>query len=84
MKVNAYSGETGSKYPDVYFRDVYVNALGDKELRRAVLLQKPTTMEAAYNISCQIEAIDAYNTPVHDLSRPRHRVQVMGVDSPGN
>ena len=84
LKINTYSGETGSRYPDVYFRDIYVNALGDKELRRAVLLQKPMTMEAAYNISCQIEAIDAYNTPVHDLSRPRHRVQVMGVESAGN
>ena len=82
LKVNAFGNDAGEKYPDIYFRDIYVNALGDKELRRAVLLQKPTTMEAAYNISCQIEAIDAYNTPVSEVSRSRHRLQVVEDEDP--
>ena len=70
--------------PDIYFRDIFVKALGDKELRRAVLLQRPTSMEAAYTIACQIEAINVYDTPVQQADRKRHRLLVMEEENPEN
>ena len=82
LKANAFGNADGEKYPPVFFRDVYVNALGDRELRKAVLIQKPMTMEAAYNVSCQLEAIDAYETPYNEGSRLRRRIQEIEVASP--
>ena len=54
------SGEgSGEKFPEKYFRNIFVDALNDREFRRDVLVQNPGTMEEAYRIATQLEAIDA-------------------------
>ena len=46
------SGENANeKYPEIYFRNIFVDALCDRELRRAVLIQNPSSMEAAYHVA---------------------------------
>ena len=58
-----------------------MDALNDRELRHAVLIQNPLTMEAAYNVATQFELIDAYGTPVRKMSPVRTRVRHAGVES---
>ena len=70
------SGEgSDDKFPEKYFRNIFVDALNDREFRRAVLVQNPGTMEKAYRVATQLEAIDAYDTPVADASRMKPRVR---------
>ena len=71
------SGESSDeKFPEKYFRNIFVDALNDREFRRAVLVQNPGTMEEAYRVATQLEAIDAsYNTPVPGSSH----VQTKGA-----
>ena len=55
------SGEgSDDKFPEKYFRNICVDALNDRDFRRAVLAQNPGTMEEAYRVATQLEAIDAY------------------------
>ena len=64
------SGESSDeKFPEIYFRNIFVDALNDRELRRAVLIQNPSTMEAAYNVATRLELIYAYETPLRDQNR---------------
>ena len=73
------SGETSDeKYPEIYFRNILVDALGDRELRRSVLIQNPTSMEAAYTIATRLETIYAYETPLRD--RSCHKQTVRQID----
>ena len=70
------SGEgSDDKFPEKYFRNIFVDALNDRDFRRAVLVQNPGTMEEAYRVATQLEAIDAYDTPVADTSRLKPRVR---------
>ena len=70
------SGEgSDDKFPEKYFRNIFVDALNDRDFRKAVLVQNPGTMEEAYRVATQLEAIDAYNTPVADTSRVKPRVR---------
>ena len=63
------SGENpDERYPEIYFSNIFVDALGDRELRRAVLIQNPGTMEAAYHEAIRLEQIYAYETPLRDQS----------------
>ena len=54
------------KFPEIYLRNIFVDALDDRKLRRAVLIQNPSTMEAAYNVATRLELIYAYETPLRD------------------
>ena len=73
------SGETSEeKYPKIYFRNIFVDAFGNRELRRAVLIQNPTTMEAAYTIATRLETIYAYETSIRDQSC--HKQTVRQID----
>ena len=54
----ASSENPDEKFPEKYFRNVFVDALNDREFRRAVLVQNPGTMEEAYRVAVQLEAID--------------------------
>jgi len=70
LRALATSEVAGEKFPERYFRNIFVDALNDRELRRAVLVQNPGTMEEAYQVATQLEAIDAYETLVSDICRP--------------
>ena len=65
------------KFPEIFFRNIFVDALGDRELRRAILIQEPVTMEAAYNVAMKLEAIDAYQTPFRDGTRDKQKVRKL-------
>ena len=72
------SGEgSDEKYPEKYFRNIFVDALNDRDMRRAVLVQNPGSMEEAYRVATHLEAIDAYNTPVPDSSHVKPRVRQL-------
>jgi len=59
LRALASSDDSEEKFPEKYFRNVFVDALNDRELRRDVLVQNPGTMEEAYRVATQLEAIDA-------------------------
>ena len=86
LRANAFGDDPSERFPEVYFRIIFVDALNDKELRRAVLMQKSNTMEAAYNAAIELEAIDAYPTPLAEPSRGKPRFRQDSdrkpVDSP--
>ena len=86
LRANAFGDDPSEQYPEAYFRNIFVDALNDKALRRSILMQKPGTMEAAYNIAVELEAIDAYPTPVADPSRVKSKFRQLDrelIDSPG-
>ena len=75
------SGENSDKkYPEIYFRNIFVDALGDRELRRAVLIQNPSTMEAAYNVATRLETIYAHETPLRDQSGQKRTVRHIDLE----
>ena len=84
LRALATSEDSDEKFPEKYFRNIFVDALNDRELRRSVLVQNPGTMEEAYRVATQLETIDAYDTPVSDVSRmkPRTRQLDLGNESP--
>ena len=59
LRALASSDASEEKFPEKYFRNIFVDALNDREFRRAVLVQNPGTMEEAYRVAVQLEAIDA-------------------------
>ena len=77
LRANAYDNDPNEKFPEIFFRDIFVDALGDRELRRAILIQEPVTMEAAYNVAMKLEAIDAYQTPFRDGIRDKQKVRKL-------
>ena len=85
LRANAFGDDPNEQYPEAYFRNLFVDALNDKALRRSILVQKPSTMAAAYNIAVELEAIDAYPTPVADPSRLKPKFRQLDrelIDSP--
>ena len=77
------SGENpDERYPEIYFRNLFVDALGDRELRRAVRIQNPGTMEAAYHVAIRLEQIYAYETPLRDRSCRKQTVRQLDPESP--
>ena len=69
LRVLASGENSDEKFPEIYFRNIFVDALNDRELRRAVSIQNPSTMEAAYNMATRLELIFAYETPLRDQNR---------------
>ena len=64
------SGESSDKnFPEIYFRNIFVDALNDRELRREVLIQNPSTMGAAYDVATRFKLIIACETPIRDPNR---------------
>ena len=47
-----------TEFPEIYFRDIFVDALNDPGLTKQILLQEPTTIETALSIACHVAAID--------------------------
>ena len=41
LRAYAYDNDSEEKFPEVFFRNMFVDALGDRELRRAILMQEP-------------------------------------------
>ena len=84
-KLRALASGEGSddKFPEKYFRNIFVDALNDRDFRRAVLIQNPGTMEEAYQVATQLEAIDAYDTPVADISRTKPKVRQIDYGAEG-
>ena len=80
LKSLAFGQETESSFSKLFMRDVFLDAVSDRELCKQILIQKPTTMEEALKLATHIEAIDALGTPKSDIreqSRARHRVQIL-------
>ena len=72
------TGESSEeRFPEKYFMNIFVDALNDREFRRAVLVQNPGTMEEAYRVATHLEAIDAYNTPIPDTSHVKPRIRQL-------
>ena len=77
LRANAYDNDPKERFPEIFFRNIFVDALGDRELRRSILIQEPVTMEAAYNVAMKLEAIDAYQTPFRDGTRDKQKVRKL-------
>ena len=77
LRSNAYGDDPDQKFPEIFFRNIFVDALGDRELRRAILIQEPATMETAYNVAIKLEAIDDYQTPFRDGTRNKPKVRQL-------
>ena len=77
LRANAYDNDPNEKFPEIFFINIFVDALGDRELRRSILIQEPVTMEAAYNVAMKLEAIDAYQTPFRDGTRDKQKVRKL-------
>ena len=76
----AFGQEMESSFSKLFMRDVFLDAVSDRELRKQILIQKPTSMEEALKLATHIEAIDALETPKSDIcekSRTRNRVQTL-------
>ena len=78
LRALASGEDSDGKFPEKYFRNIFVDAWIDREFRRAVLVQNPGTMEEAYRVATQLEAIDAYETPV---SNARVRQIDLGTEN---
>ena len=59
LRALASGDSSDEKFPEKYFRNIFVDALNDREFRRAVLVQNHGTMVEAYRVATQLEAIDA-------------------------
>ena len=81
LRVLASGENSDEKYPEIYFRNIFVDSLGDRELKRAVLIQNPGTMEAAYNVATRLEMIFACERPVRDRSENKSRVRQLDLDN---
>ena len=77
LRANAYDNDPNEKFQEIFFRNIFVDALGDRELRRAILIQEPNTMEAAYNVAMKLEAIDDYQTLFRDGARNKPKVRQL-------
>ena len=78
LKSLAFGQEVESSFSKLFMRDVFLDAINNRELRKQILIQKPSTMEEALKMATHIEAIDALETPrsaVRDSQRVRHKVQ---------
>ena len=85
LRANAFDNDPKERFPEIYLRNIFVDALGDRELRRAILIQEPDTMEAAYKVAMKLEATDAYQTPFRDGTRIKQKLRQLDrefVDSP--
>jgi len=78
LKIGGYSNSE-QIFPEIYFRDIFVNNLDDRDLRKQVLIQKPLTMEAAYQVASGLETIDSHDptSAYEPPSRTRTRVRVI-------
>ena len=81
LRALATSEVADEQYPEMYFRKIFVDSLNDRELRRAVLVQNPGTMEEAYRVATRLEAINAYETPVSDFNRNRPQLRQMDLEN---
>ena len=79
LRALATSELAGEKYPEMYFRKNFVDSLNDRELRRAVLVQNPGTMEEAFQVATRLEAINAYETPVSEFNRSRPNLRQLDL-----
>ena len=81
LRALATSEVEDEKYPEMYFRKIFVDALNDRELRRTVLVQNPGTMEEAYRVATRLEAINAYETPVSEFNRSRPNLRQLDLEN---
>ena len=79
LRTLASSEIAGEKYPEMYFKKMFVDALNDRELRRAVLVQNPGTMKEVYQVATRLEAINACETPVSDFNRSRPSLRQLDL-----
>ena len=57
LKALAFPKGQEDKCPNFFIRDLFLEALGDRVLRKDVLITRPATLEAAYNEACRMELI---------------------------
>ena len=78
LKSLAFGQEEESSFSKLFMRDIFLEAINNRDLRKQILIQKPSTMEEALKMATHIEAIDALETPksdVRDSQRVRHKIQ---------
>ena len=74
LRVDTFSDDPSDRFSEVY---IFADAMTDKELRRVILTQTPSTMNAAYKVAIELEATKAYPTPVADSSRVKPRFRQL-------
>ena len=80
LKVLAFGQSQESDFSRLYLRDVFLDALNDRELRKLVLIQEPCTMEEALRLACRLEAIDATDSTEGDRDSTSKR-KVHKIDN---
>ena len=81
LRALAFGNEPATAFSKAYLTDIFVDALDDRDLRKLVLIQKPTSMEDALQIATHLEAIDVSTAQAcrdrrddRDTHRNRQRV----------
>ena len=59
LKTLAFGKTAESDFSKLYLRDVFLDSLNDRKLRKLILIQEPSTMEEALRVANHLEAIDA-------------------------
>ena len=75
LKTLALGKTVESEFSKLYLRDVFLDALNNRELRKLILIQEPSTMEEALRIANHLEAIDATGRFDGDRDTSSHYVK---------
>ena len=59
LKTLAFGKTAEFYFSKLYLRDVFLDSLNDRKLRKLILIQEPSTMEEALRVANHFEAIDA-------------------------
>ena len=85
LRALAFGNEPATAFSKAYLTDIFVDALDDRDLRKLVLIQKPTSMEDALQIATHLEAIDVSTAQAcrdrrDDCDTHRNRQRVNQVE----
>ena len=72
LKTLAFGKTAESDFSKLYLRDVFLDSLNDRKLRKLILIQEPSTMEEALRVANHLEAIDATESNDSDREYTSH------------
>ena len=68
----AFGKTAESDFSKLYLRNVFLDSLNDRKLRKLILIQEPSTMEEALRVANHLEAIDATKSNDSDREYTSH------------
>ena len=82
LKTLAFGKTAESDFLKLYLRDVFLDSMNDRKLRKLILIQEPSTMEEALRVANHLEVIDATESNDSDREYSSHttRKKVRNLD----